>query len=532
MRDKLLPFFYKNLDVFLAATVGFLIVYIFTRHSGIGISPDSIVYTSVARNLIQGHGFMEFTGKSVVDFPVGYPCFLALAMFLTGKDILTIAPILNGLMFAAVILLSGIAMNRFKYSSRWYKWMMLALITFSPSLNEIYTMLWSETLFVLLSLAFLLLMHNYFTHHSYHTTIMAAVVAAIAFDTRYAGITLIGTGILLIVFDKVLPWNRKTIYSILFALIGISLVTANLIRNALVSGLATGMRQKGITPLGKNISYSGNVLSDWLNVSLSNRLFFELLAIVAMVFFIFYFIRNVRRWSSYYSFENTIVAFFIVYVSFIVISSTISRYETINNRLLSPAFLPLLWGTTCMIPKWGHSWRKREYQWLFFGFFACLGLFMYASYFMTTAANYQDTKDDGIPGYTEDPWTHSQTIHYLCAHKYLLNQDTTVYSNHNQAIYFFTGYPADLVPERVYKKDVADFKSESPIILVWFDLDPNADLLSIMEISRYKHIETIQTLSDGSIFLLTNSAPPEKKHKKKHKHHYRHLSNRLYQKTR
>jgi hypothetical protein len=502
--DKLPLFLKHNLDSFIAATVGFIIIYLFTRHGGIGISPDSIVYTSVARNLVAGNGFMQYTGSPVVDFPVFYPLFLSLVMLITGKDIITCAPFLNGLMFASVILLAGIIMERFKYHSKWYKWILLALIAFSPSLIEIYTMLWSETLFILLSLVFLLAMHHYLRVHSWPALMMAAIVAALAFDTRYAGITCIGTGVMLIVFDKNLRWKQKAAHSSVFTVIGISIVASNLIRNALTTGLATGMRQKGITPLEKNIEYSGSVLSDWVNFSITNHLFFELLAIIIMGLFIFFFIRNVRRWKSYYTFENATVAFFMVYVGFIILSSTISRYETINNRLLSPAFMPLLWGSTCLLPKWRANVSGKKRKWLFLFVTLILGIFMCGSYISATHSNYSDMKDSGIPGYTEDPWTQSPTIRFLQHQHNLLDPDSTVYSNHNQAIYFFTGYPTETVPERVYTQDVNEFKEESPIVLVWFYLDPNTDLLSLEEIARIKRMRRLYTFPDGAIYLLTN----------------------------
>src|SRR5580698_7378875 len=89
----------NNLDALIPAAVGFAIIFIYTRHSGIGVSPDSVTYLSVARN-IHGHGtVVDFDNRPLVIFPVFYSGFLSLLMFLTGDDPLSFGATLNCLMF-------------------------------------------------------------------------------------------------------------------------------------------------------------------------------------------------------------------------------------------------------------------------------------------------------------------------------------------------------------------------------------------------------------------------------------------------
>jgi len=115
-------------------------------------------------------------------------------MFITRLDVIVCAPVLNGLMFSVAIFLSGVIMERFIRRSRWYKIIMLIAITTSPALIEIYSMLWSETLFVILSLSFFFSLHRYYRNYSLRSLLVPAVMAAIAFDTRYAGITFVAYG--------------------------------------------------------------------------------------------------------------------------------------------------------------------------------------------------------------------------------------------------------------------------------------------------------------------------------------------------
>jgi hypothetical protein len=93
----------NNLDAFIPATIGFIIIFVYTRHSGIGISPDSLTYLSVARN-IHSHGrFVDFDNRPLIIFPFFYPVFLSLGMFLTGSDPLSFGAILGCILFFKII---------------------------------------------------------------------------------------------------------------------------------------------------------------------------------------------------------------------------------------------------------------------------------------------------------------------------------------------------------------------------------------------------------------------------------------------
>lgn len=65
----------NNLDSILAALIGFFLIQVFSKYSGIGISPDSVTYLSAARHLVHGKGFISFDDLPVVDFPFAYPFF-------------------------------------------------------------------------------------------------------------------------------------------------------------------------------------------------------------------------------------------------------------------------------------------------------------------------------------------------------------------------------------------------------------------------------------------------------------------------
>src|ERR1700684_1087661 len=155
-----------NKDSLLAAIAGFGLIQLLSRHGGIGLSPDSIVYLSTAQNIHDNGLINDYTNQPMMDFPAGYPIFLSGLIFLTGHSVPWFGAVLDGLCFGLLIWLCGWMMDRFSHPSRWYKWPLLIFILLSPCLLEIYSMIWSETLYLLLSILFMIGCHRYFQTHS------------------------------------------------------------------------------------------------------------------------------------------------------------------------------------------------------------------------------------------------------------------------------------------------------------------------------------------------------------------------------
>jgi hypothetical protein len=93
----------KNFDTLLFCAIGFYAIYLFTSYSGVGVSPDSIMYTSAARSFT-AHGTLHtFNHIPIVDFPVFYPVFLGLIRFISGVDPVSFGAVLNMILFATLI---------------------------------------------------------------------------------------------------------------------------------------------------------------------------------------------------------------------------------------------------------------------------------------------------------------------------------------------------------------------------------------------------------------------------------------------
>jgi len=497
----------RNFDAITAAIAGFLIIFVFSRHGGIGVSPDSVVYMSVAAN-IHDHGVIsDFTNGPLVDFPFFYPIFLSGVMFLTGLACAQFGAVLNGLLFATLIYTCGWMMEeRFSFRSKWYKRILLSFIVFSPCLLAVYSMIWSETLFLLLLLAFILCTGRYFQSHSVRALLLMAFVTGLSCITRYAGITMIGTGGLLILCDTDRTRLRRFGHLLLFGTVSFIPPVINLIRNKLLTTTLTGFREKGVTPFGRNLYDFGSVFCDWMPFFNTHYRLTALAGAAWIVFFIAAFIVRYIKRQRFFSLENIATAYFIVYAIFILLSATMSRFQTLDDRLLSPLFIPWIWGATCWIPVWMPKWKPNRRKWLM-GAAIVLAFSFQAGQLLDDYETWDGVKEAGIPGYTEADWRNSATMNFVRQNKAILQRPgATLYSNAFDGIWFLTGIRADLIPHKDFAKDVREFLAEDHFYLVWFNDGVNPDLLSIDYISRRKHLAGERIFNDGAVYYFVTDS--------------------------
>jgi hypothetical protein len=483
------------------AVAAFLIVFIYSKHGGIGVSPDSIVYVSGARSLLESGNFLGYNHLPVVDFPSFYPIFLAAIKLITRVDPVVAGPYLNGFLFAAVVYLSSMIINKFVNHSLGYKCIVLLCIVVAPSLQEVYSMLWSESLFILLSLLLILALHRYFKTYTLSSLLMVSVIVAVACVTRYAGIAFAGAGGAMLLFDRSLPPQKKARHILIFSFVSLSLLVANLYRNMHAAGFLTGNREKGITPLPDNVTYFGSVVGNWLpffpdqyTISLVVG-WLVLLTIIAIC--VYYWVKG-NHW--YTSFENITSVFALVYAAFIILSSTVSHYERINDRLLSPLYIPLLFSFTSRIPALIQMEKKRGWRIATIAFCLAISAGFFVRQYQNNQEFYEDVSTYGIPGYTDDSWVHSQTVNFIRQNKLFLKPNYCIYSNAPESIYFNCGLLGENLPNSKFPEDVVAFYKEDHYYIVWFN-NKEETPLSLQEIKMHKKLKPIAIFNDGEIYV-------------------------------
>ena len=488
----------KHLDTIIAAAIGFYAIHLFTKYSGVGISPDSIMYASTANN-IQAHlSIMTFNKTPLVFFPVFYPTFLAVIQFITGVDPFTAGGVINSCLFATVILVTGWMLSKFITHSIIYKWLILIAIILSPALLQIYSFLWSETLFILEVMIFIMAYHHYLQKQTTFRLLMMILVAALACITRYAGITLIGTGGLMLLLDDKLTIQRKIKHISLFCVLSISLLLANLAYNRLTAGLSTGTREPSITSLGENMYYAGTVFNDW--GAIGNFADHYAIPITAIIMFA---LIGLLGWKALTgkinSYENIIIAFTIVYGLFIILLATFSRFERLNSRLLSPMFIPLLISCTSWVPDVLKTIKSKA-KYVLSG--VAIVMMLAFEYFTLKVDmdRYDDEMDYGVPGYSDDSWNTSPFVQFLKTHKHIFKPGVPIYSDADEAVYLFTGISSTLVPHHFFQKDVEKFFNVKHYYYIWFKTLDNAELINIHDIEKVEKMHSLYNLKDGAVY--------------------------------
>jgi hypothetical protein len=493
----------QNYDSLIAAAAGCFIILLYSKHGGIGISPDSVTYISSARSLLDGKGLTEFDNMPLVDFPALYPLFLSGVKWLTRKDPMVFGPWLNGILFGFLLYLSGAIMNGFLFRSKWYKRMVLSCLVLSPCLLEIYSMLWSETLFLLLLLGFFIAAKIYLERPAFGSLLVLALLAGLSCVTRYAGVTLIATGGLMIILNQEATLYKRMVHIGLFSICSPIPLVINLVRNAEVSGTFTGIRQKGITPLIQNLHYFGDILSDWLPVPKNNYFLPIVVTLACILFLLLAFLFLYRKRGGYHSYEIISAVFSLVYIGFMLLSATVSRYEQFSSRLLSPLFIPMIWGITGLFPGLRPGSATLRYAAIAAG--CLLWVAFQQNQWLQNRETYEGVKDAGIPGYTEDPWPNSPLVRFINESKGFFRPGYGIYSNAPDFVYLYSGMHCYQLPQKVFGQEVHKFYEDPRHYILWFNDIDNSDLPTLEEIRLHQPLSLVQQFADGAIYVASDS---------------------------
>lgn len=499
-----------NYDAIPVAIAGFFVIQALCAYGGIGVTPDSVVYMSTAQNIHDHGAINDFTNMPVMDFPAFYPIFLSGLAWLTGHTVMQIGPVLNGLLFALLIGVCGWMMNRFTRVSRGYKLILLLFILGSPCLLEVYGYIWSETLYILLSLFFFIGCYRYFQTHRLSWLLCIGVIAGLAGVTRYAGISLAGLGGALMLCDGRLRWGRKKIgHIVLYSFISLAFLALNLYRNYVLTETLAGYREKGLRTLTENLHNYGSVLCDWLPFFNERYGAASLVALLFILFITGIFVYRLARRTGFFSYDTIAISYFVMYTLFILYTATASRFQSLDSRLLSPLFLPWLWGSTIWIPgalqRCPVPWRKGA---------VALSLIAAVCFLQGEwhewKENWEGIHYAGIPGFTENTWRDSETMAYVRAHRDSLQQSGTVYSDAFEGLWFLGGgLEAELIPHKDNAEDIRYMLKEDQFTVIWFDDAINEDLIDIDYMRTRKQLVREIHFSDGAIYSFRTPLPAD-----------------------
>jgi 4-amino-4-deoxy-L-arabinose transferase-like glycosyltransferase len=514
LTGELKSYWLEHRGLFYLAILGlagvFLILFS-TSLNGSGMNPDSVHYLSAARSLLNGNGFIDVSGSPYVTWPPLFPALLALLGF-GGIDPVVGMRVLNAVFFGFIIFLSGFWLMRYFKSVPVALLGSLAILFSVPLLLDSQFIL-TETLFILLVLLSIFGIKIFLDSGKKRWLFLSAVFTAFACLTRYAGVAVIITGLILLLFRQKSDMKSKVTSAAIFVVVSFVPLAVWMSRNYIISSTLLGPH----SPSDYNIIGSSYAVLDTISQFflpsqlpiIPRILIILLLFTVAFVIFVTV-TRQTRDKKSFIDGKAIIplIVFSITYVIFLIITSTINHYDIAGYRLESPVYVPLILIAAATLINltilWGNQPWQKTLNIALIGL-VCIWL-IYPILGVIHVA--QTSLRDGIDGYTTQKWKQSELINYVKEHP--LNGQ--IFSNDPYAIYLYTGLNIKMSPNYYTSaenasKALQQFKetvnAPIPTYIVWFDISSIWRVYNIHEISTAFNMEKTEQTSDGSIYLVT-----------------------------
>jgi hypothetical protein len=491
---------------------GVAIVWLCTMRYGPGLSPDSAGYISAARSLLAGNGYLYPDGQMYTQWPPLFPTLLA-GLGLLGMDPLTGARVLNAVAFGLIVLLSGRLFARCT-TTREFALLGTSSILISIPLLGVSVMVWSEPVFVVLTLLFMLYMPAFLCTGRLRSLILVAIFAGLACLERYAGITAVLAGSILILLGMSEPSIlRRLKYLAGFCILSSSPLAVWFVRNRLIAGQTTGghhLHPASAKAIWEVLTSAGGIVATWLfspEFCDTTRWIGPVVAVAMMILTAIL----CRRGSA--GSDNArlaqircVVVFGCVYFGFLTLSGAGLSWIP-QQRHMSPmyvSFMLLAWiALEGGCKPLGRLLRNVPVAEAVCVALCILWLFWRLPMIRRPVAGYIR---DGTSRYSSAAWQNSALIGWLRNHPL----QGTVYSNAPDALYLLTGIVAEMTP--AYDADLAGFApdmSSRTSYIAWFHNQRRDYLVDLAELACRYEMKEVAGFPDGKIYQASGVMRPQ-----------------------
>ncbi len=517
--------------------VAMLLLLLCTSRYGIGLSPDSTNYIFSARSLLAGNG-LPLDGIMAQQAPL-FPILLSVSS-LSGLDPLESARYLNTLLFGLIIFVSACWLRKEINTHIFFATAILTLLL-GMKILSVSIFAWTEPLFILLSLLSLFFLNKFLESWDKSSFIFAVIFVALACLCRYIGVTIILTGVVLILLRKrdtgIL---KKLACCVSYALLSAIPLVIIAVRNQLGTGTLFGIRFPSGSNISVNIQNVLKTIGSWFlpgNTPAIVRIIVVAGVIIGLCTVFYLRRRELIKALKPISLFSTLGTFIFIYSSFVLISASLVAYDPLSNRLMIPIYIPLVMLTFLLLDNlpdvigWSNlkrilnaippkvlsmlgikasqiskepllTPRVKMILTLLLGFWI---VFIGAKTALFTVA----AMENGAGGYNTEIWRTSETMLYL--------EDNPlsghIYSNGADVLYILLDLPdVESIPrkaENISTSSTKDFESlnqtisEEDVYLVWFDNNDWRDYLySPGELGVIYRLEIVEITSDGSIYRM------------------------------
>ena len=333
---------------------------------GVWLDGDSLFYITYANNLLAEQAYTDIFGNPAVLRPPGFSALLAIAGFASLPP-LQAAGWVNAAALGLAIFFGGRWLSQ-KIASRFLTvWACLA-IAFTPAVAKTALHAWSEPTFILFTTLALLQVDKFLGAARRSSLIWAAVFTALACMTRYIGVAFIALTLSLLVLQHGVAIRRKLKRMAAYALIAAAPLGAWLTRNYLAKGTLAGARHPASGDPSENALLVLEVLLSWapdtvtqslggVATGMAGVLLLALLALLVRA--CVRLTTGADRRANFVAVNGGLAAF---YIAAVLAGTANVQLTPIDNRYLSPAYMPLLFMGVLIMDRILQRWQNWTVQ--------------------------------------------------------------------------------------------------------------------------------------------------------------------------
>jgi 4-amino-4-deoxy-L-arabinose transferase-like glycosyltransferase len=482
---------------------------------GMGVEYDSVFYWSAAENLLQGRGLGRIDGAGefipLTQFPPLYPIALAAVAGISGTSVAAAARLISAVLFGLNLFLLGRLIVGLGAGS-WIAFGSALVCLTAPTILERHLWAMSEPLYFAWLLCSLGFLSRSIDEPGNKWLLAAAAAAGLTTLTRYAGLSVLATGVIALLVFEARPRVSRLRRAALFATLAGLLPVAWQLRNLLVAGKSTNRVLLFHPPSVEQLREAGSTLADWVPYpALSAELrsgFLALVGLGALLLLVGWARRGGEaRGNLAWRLASVAGLHGAVYLGFLGVSLTFFDASTrLRDRVLSPLFLVgvLLTAGLLALNRPAKGWGGVRIAAL-----AVMALLV-VPHSIGAIGTLRESRE-GL-GFVSPAWRNSETV----ALTRQLGSDLQLFSNEAFPIYFLTGRPASWVPERIdpvkgaersgYQQELeamhASIDAGEAALILFHPRSLRPELPPLDELTAA--LEPTWVVSDGMIFIGSN----------------------------
>ena len=405
------------------------LILLMTSKYGVGVSPDSVNYLSMAQNFADTGEMRNYQGEYLTVFPPLYTVLLAVGAFFF--DVQRVAVFIQAILFG-LLAYSISSIQHYDTKRATFIGIIVVILTlFSPVL-AVSSMAWTELLYILLSLFMFILLWRYIDNpYSVRILLLLALVVSLAPITRYIGIVNIATAVIAVFFYSKHDLRTRLIMVMLFGIAVTLPLLVWMLRNYGIDGTFLGPRNPSAFSLSQNIYRTYNTVAGWFFPGIIVRFlpgFLVAFSGVMLISVVFFYLRNQLTWKKLLP----LLVFIVLYVLWLNYSATQYAFDAIGSRLLSPIYVPILLILAFVFQALNRHDTNRLINTMFvviLAFFAIRSSLIYG-------LQLRNAIDNGAGGYNSVAY--HESITYLLSLE-SLDDELPIYSSRPDALWFVSG---------------------------------------------------------------------------------------------